>query len=222
MFISRTGRIRAGGAVALASVALFVAACGSSGSSGSSTHAKASAPAGSTSTNSSASMPSTRSRASAAGVKLRTSRGPDGTFLTDASGRAVYLWVADSNGMSSCSGSCAQAWPPLTTKGMPTASGGANARDLGTITRSDGGKQVTYKGHPLYYFSGDSGPGKTAGQGSDGFGAKWWLVAPTGTAITSSGSSATTTKSSSGATTKSSSGGSTQSSPGGAAGGAWG
>ena len=52
--------------------------------------------------------------------------------------------------------------------------------DLGTITRSDGTKQVTYNGHPLYYFVGDSGPGQTTGQGSDNFGAKWWLVAPAG------------------------------------------
>jgi hypothetical protein len=67
-----------------------------------------------------------------------------------------------------------------------TASGGAKASDLSTITRSDGTKQVTYDGHPLYYFAGDSGPGSASGQGSDGFGAKWWLVAPTGTDVTTS------------------------------------
>jgi hypothetical protein len=71
-------------------------------------------------------------------------------------------------------------------KGKVTVSGSAKASDLGTITRSDGTKQVTYDGHPLYYFAGDSGPGQTSGQGSDGFGAKWWLVAPSGTQITSS------------------------------------
>jgi hypothetical protein len=60
------------------------------------------------------------------------------------------------------------------------------ASDIGTITRSDGTKQVTYDGHPLYYFSGDSGPGTASGQGSDGFGAKWWLVAPTGSDVTAS------------------------------------
>jgi len=70
-----------------------------------------------------------------------------------------------------------------------TASGGAKASDLGTITRSDGSKQVTYDGHPLYYFSGDSGPGTAAGQGSDGFGAKWWLVSPSGSDITAAVSS---------------------------------
>ena len=64
--------------------------------------------------------------------------------------------------------------------------GGAKASDIGTITRSDGTKQVTYDGHPLYYFSGDSGPGTATGQGSDGFGAKWWLVSPTGSDVTAS------------------------------------
>jgi hypothetical protein len=68
--------------------------------------------------------------------------------------------------------------------GKLTASGGAKTSDLGTITRSDGSKQVTYDGHPLYFFAGDSGAGQITGQGSNGFGAKWWLVAPSGAEIT--------------------------------------
>src|SRR5207253_10800819 len=68
-----------------------------------------------------------------------------------------------------------------------TAAGGAKASDLGTITRSDGTKQVTYDGHPLYYFVGDSAAGQANGQGSDNFGAKWWLVASSGAKITASG-----------------------------------
>jgi hypothetical protein len=72
----------------------------------------------------------------------------------------------------------------VTTTGAVTASGGVNKADLSTITRSGGAKQVVYDGHPLYYFSGDSGPGQVNGQGSDGFGAKWWLVDPAGTSIT--------------------------------------
>jgi predicted lipoprotein with Yx(FWY)xxD motif len=111
------------------------------------------------------------------------------TFLTDGSGRAVYLWAKDTSGMSACSGACAGAWPPVTTTGTATAAGSAKASDLGTITRSDGTKQVTYDGHPLYYFSGDSGSGTAAGQGNDGFGAKWWLVGPSGSDVTTSVSS---------------------------------
>jgi len=79
----------------------------------------------------------------------------------------------------------------VTATGSVTASGSAKASDLGTITRSDGTKQVTYDGHPLYFFVGDSGPGTAKGQGSDGFGAKWWLVSPAGSDVTAAVSSFT-------------------------------
>jgi predicted lipoprotein with Yx(FWY)xxD motif len=121
---------------------------------------------------------------------IESHAGSAGSFLTDSSGRAVYLWAADSMNKSTCSGACAGAWPPVTTTGKVTAADGAKAADLGTITRSDGSKQVTYLGHPLYYFAGDSGPGQTNGQGSDSFGAKWWLVAPSGTKITAADAAA--------------------------------
>jgi Secreted repeat of unknown function len=88
-----------------------------------------------------------------------------------------------------------------------TASGSAVASDLGTITRSDGSKQVTYDGHPLYYFSGDSGAGTASGQGSDGFGAKWWLVSPSGSDVTASVSSFTAGGGSAPAPSSSSAGG---------------
>jgi predicted lipoprotein with Yx(FWY)xxD motif len=137
--------------------------------------------------------------ASQAGTVITTRTGTDGTFLADGSGHTVYLWVKDPMGKSVCSGSCAGAWPPVPAGGTVTASGGAKSADLGTITRSDGTKQVTYDGHPLYYFAGDSAAGQTNGQGSDGFGAKWWLVAPSGTQLTgSSGSGAATPTSGSG------------------------
>jgi predicted lipoprotein with Yx(FWY)xxD motif len=106
------------------------------------------------------------------------------TFLTDGTGHALYLWVKDPSGKSVCEGPCAGAWPPVTSKGAVTAAGSAVASDLGTITRSDGTKQVTYNGHPLYYFVADSGPGEAKGQGNDGFGAKWWLVSPAGADVT--------------------------------------
>lgn len=108
------------------------------------------------------------------------------------------------------------AWPPVVTKGMPTASAGADQSDLGTTTRSDGTEQVTYKGHPLYYFIADRSAGSTKGEGSDGFGADWWLVAPSGAAITDETSSSDEKSSSSGA----SSGGSSASSTS-TAGGGW-
>jgi predicted lipoprotein with Yx(FWY)xxD motif len=122
--------------------------------------------------------------ASTTGTVITTKSGSTGAFLTNASGRAVYLWAKDGMNMSACSGACAAAWPPVPATGQLTAAGGAKASDLGTITRSDGTKQVTYDGHPLYYFVGDSAAGQTNGQGSDNFGAPWWLVAPSGSKIT--------------------------------------
>ena len=83
-----------------------------------------------------------------------------------------------------CSGPCAQAWPPLTTKGQPKAGSGVTASKLTTATRSDGSTQVVYAGHPLYFFAGDTSPGMTNGQGINNFGGQWWLISPAGAAIT--------------------------------------
>jgi predicted lipoprotein with Yx(FWY)xxD motif len=160
---------------------LLAAACGST-SGGS--HAAGSTPgAGTAGTAGTAS-------ASAAATVIKTTSGSAGAFLTNGSGRAVYLWAKDAMNKSVCSGACAGAWPPVIANGSVTAAGGATAKGLGTITRSDGTRQVTYHGHPLYYFAGDTGPGQTGGQGSDSFGAKWWLVAPSGASVTAASVSA--------------------------------
>lgn len=181
---SRAGRCRylVRAALPIAAVALVAAACSSSGGGSSSAGGPTQAAGGS----------ATASGSSGDGAVVGTASGLAGTFLTDGSGKALYLWVADTTTKSTCSGGCAAAWPPLTTKGAPTATGAAKAAELGTTTRSDGSMQVTYDGHPLYYYAGGSAAGQTAGQGSDGFGAKWWLVAPSGSAITGSGSGAST------------------------------
>jgi predicted lipoprotein with Yx(FWY)xxD motif len=138
---------------------------------------------------SSAAGTSSTSGAPAGPVTIKTVTGRDGTYLTDLSGPALYMWLGDDPGKSNCASGCALAWLPLVTDNAPRASGGARSVNLGTITRSDGGKQVTYKGHPLYYFVVDSGPGTTKGQGSGSFGNRWWLVAPSGVAITVNGNS---------------------------------
>jgi predicted lipoprotein with Yx(FWY)xxD motif len=163
-----------GGAVAAAAT---VAACSSAASS--TAAAPAASPAG-------ASSSGTGAGASAGGTVITTAKSSAGTVLTSGSGKAVYVWTKDTGDMSNCNGACASAWPPVTTTATATAAGSANASDIGTITRSDGTKQVTYDGHPLYYFAGDSGPGSASGQGSDGFGATWWLVTPTGSDVTAS------------------------------------
>ena len=188
--VSKRTKLIAGVGGAL-SAAVVVAAC-SSGATSSSAAAPAASPAGGSSSSASAS----------GGTVITTAKSSAGTVLATSSGRAVYLWVKDTGDMSNCNGACAGAWPPVTTTGTATASGGATASEIGTITRSDGTKQVTYDGHPLYYFSGDTGPGTDKGQGIDGFGAKWWLVAPSGssitTAVTISGSGSASSPSSGG------------------------
>ena len=129
------------------------------------------------------------------GVKVEAHSGPMGTYLTDGSGKSLYVFESDSATKSSCNATCTVYWPPLI--GTAQASGGASAGQLSTITRSDGSKQVAYAGHPLYYYKEDGAAGDTKGQGSDEFGAKWWLVAPTGKAITGSGSGGAASSSSS-------------------------
>ncbi len=184
------------GVASLAISAVVLAGCGSSSSSSSS---------GATAAAAATSASSTTTAAPAAAITIGTAKGKDGTYLTGASGRAVYLWVADSGGKSACSGACAHAWPPV--EGIPSAGAGVTASDLGTITRSDGSKQVTYNGHPLYYFIADTSAGSVKGQGTNGFGAKWWLVAPSGNALASATSTSSGSGSSGGSSTSSSSGG---------------
>jgi predicted lipoprotein with Yx(FWY)xxD motif len=153
------------------------ATTGSSGSSGSATSAGGAYGGGSTSSHKPASTPSSGA------ATVKTASGSLGTFLVDSKGRTLYLWEADKGSRSTCNGACAAAWPPLTTTGHPKASGSAKASLLGTSKRADGSTEVTYAGHPLYYYVGDQKPGDTTGQGSNGFGAPWYVLNPRGSKI---------------------------------------
>jgi predicted lipoprotein with Yx(FWY)xxD motif len=112
-------------------------------------------------------------------VKVRTTK--LGTVLVDGKGVTLYLFTKDTGGKSVCFGPCAKAWPPLLTKGAPQALGSAKASELGTVRRGKGYRQVTYNGHPLYYFTPDGGvPGKVTGQDVGGI---WFVVNTSGNAI---------------------------------------
>ncbi|MBI4311389.1 MAG: hypothetical protein HY681_06370 [Chloroflexi bacterium] len=100
-----------------------------------------------------------------------------GAMLTDAAGKSLYLFTRDEREKTNCSGGCALAWPPLTTVGNPVAGEGVTANRLGTITRPDGSKQVTYNGWPLYYYASDAQAGQTTGQN---VGKVWFVVSPFG------------------------------------------
>jgi len=106
-----------------------------------------------------------------------------GTMLVDAKGRTLYLFEADKTSASTCYEDCAGAWPPFTTDAAPKAGPNVTASELGTTKRTDGTTEVTYNGHPLYYFAGDTKPGATSGQGLEKFGAEWYVVAPSGNKI---------------------------------------
>jgi len=161
-------------AAGLAALSLVLAACGASGSSASGGGYGA-APA----------KPSAAATPSAAGMAATVDlhKSSLGTILVDAQGKTLYLFEADKNGKSACSGPCATAWPPLLSNGAPQAAMGATASLIGTTARGDGGRQVTYAGHPLYYFAGDKASGDVTGEGINGFGAKWYVVGKDGKKI---------------------------------------
>lgn len=165
---------------AAGALALVATACSSGGHSGGSSPVAGTATAGGQAT-----------------TTVMTHSGPMGTFLTDAAGKSLYMFASDTATKSTCSGACLSYWPPLTASGAVRASGSVTTSKLKTITRSDGTKQVTYAGHPLYYYRGDTAPGDTNGQGSSNFGAKWWLLTPSGAPITGSSAPASSSSSSS-------------------------
>jgi predicted lipoprotein with Yx(FWY)xxD motif len=102
-----------------------------------------------------------------------------GIYLEDESGHALYLFGKDEEGESYCTDACASVWPPYETSAQPMAGPGVSQKKLGTISRDDGGTQVTYAGVPLYYYAGDGGkPDETKGEGVEQFGAEWYLVSP--------------------------------------------
>jgi predicted lipoprotein with Yx(FWY)xxD motif len=106
-----------------------------------------------------------------------------GRILVDSKGITLYDFPPDKGTKSVCYGACAALWPPLITHGKPVAGRGGRASLLGTTKRKDGKLQVTYGGHPLYYFVTDRKPGQTTGQGVNQFGGPWWVISPAGKEI---------------------------------------
>jgi predicted lipoprotein with Yx(FWY)xxD motif len=102
-----------------------------------------------------------------------------GKTLFGPAGKVVYVFGADRGSVSHCYGVCAKAWPPLLTKGAPLAGAGVAAKLLGTAKRKDGTLQVTYNGHPLYYYSADR-VGKIMCQHANMHGGLWLVIKPNG------------------------------------------
>jgi predicted lipoprotein with Yx(FWY)xxD motif len=156
MIMSRTFSL----ALGAGACALIVAGCGGGGASG-----------------------GTPAKSTASGATVGVKRSGLGNVLVDAKGRTLYLFEADKTTKSTCYGACASVWPPLSAAGAPKAGPHVVASQLGTTKRTDGTTEVTYHGHPLYYYAGDARPGDTKGQALDQFGAEWYVLAPSGSKI---------------------------------------
>ncbi len=159
-------------------IAALLAACGSSSKS-TSTPAPASPPTQTASSTASSPTPST-----ATAALVTTKHNKSGTLLAAGPKKlTVYLFEADTGATPTCTGACAKIWPPVITSGQPRALGRAAASQLSTVKRSDGKTQVTYHGHPLYYYKKDGDTSDAYGQGSKLFGAGWYVLSPSGKKI---------------------------------------
>jgi predicted lipoprotein with Yx(FWY)xxD motif len=176
-------------AAAAAAAGLLLTACSSGGSTspGTATGAAAATPT---------SAPSSTAAAAAGPLAVATTA--LGSTLVTSKGMTVYFFGSDTKGVSMCSGPCLQNWPAVAAPSpLPAAIPGVTGT-LGTLARADGTSQLTVNGLPVYTFSGDSGPGKTSGEGLTAFGAKWWAVSPSGSEITKAPAAATSSSSSGG------------------------
>jgi predicted lipoprotein with Yx(FWY)xxD motif len=156
---------------AAAAAAAALAACGSSGttaSSGTSAH-----------TSGGSATPT-----AAAAVGLKTTKVKGVIVLTNAKGFTLYSFAPDTPTKSACNGACATSWPPV----KPTMTSAAKA-PFATIKRSDGATQLTFHGHPLYTFTGDTSPGQANGNGVNAFGGLWHEAPASGAAAPASSSS---------------------------------
>jgi predicted lipoprotein with Yx(FWY)xxD motif len=168
---------------ALAAAAVVVAGCGTS----SPTDPATSSPATATG----------QSDAGASAVAIKTMSTSKGTVLTNAGGLTLYWFAKDTPSQSKCNGSCATYWPPVLGTSA-TASGASLPHGFGTIKRADGQTQLTYDGHPLYTYTGDTAAGQVNGNGLNASGGLWWAATPSGKDLGSAAAPAASSTSSSG------------------------
>ncbi len=110
--------------------------------------------------------------AAAQATTITVQTGGGVSYLADSKGMTLYYYTKDANGQSACYGGCATAWPIFYDDSVSVPSS-LNASDFGTITRTDGTKQTTYKGWPLYYWKNDKAAGDMTGEG---VGKVWYVL----------------------------------------------
>ena len=117
--------------------------------------------------------------------KLQLRKTKVGTILVNGRGFTVYMFTRDSRNKDVCQqlSGCPHIWPAVTSSGKPSAGPGVKSSLIGTITIKGGAKQLTYAGHPLYLYSGDSGPGQTGYVNFSAFGGRWPALNASGGAV---------------------------------------
>lgn len=121
----------------------------------------------------------TESEKVATGIVITTGDSEFGTMLFNDKKQAIYIWELEESTKAECYGDCAKAWPPVLTTGAPRAAGSINNELLGTTKRTDGSTQVTYNGHPLYYYA-HEGAGEVKCHNVSSYGGLWWVIQPSG------------------------------------------
>jgi predicted lipoprotein with Yx(FWY)xxD motif len=166
LIISQNGEIQMRNRwLAVAGLAVATAALAACGSSAASTP---------TSGSGSSSAPAA---ASASGIKtVSTSHG---TVLASSAGHTLYWFAIDTPAKSNCNGQCASYWPPVPASAKAAA--GVSLPDaFGSVKRDDGSRQLSYDGHPLYTYTGDTAAGQVNGNGISASGGLWWAMTPSG------------------------------------------
>jgi len=167
------------GALVLATIVVLVAACGSSTTGSGTTQTTTPTTSSSGYGGGSYGRGGTTPTASTSGSLIKTASatvsGSSETILTNAQGLTLYYRTSDAPPSTVCSGGCAGAWPPLVMSGSGVPTSAASLPGKLTIVADANGNQVEYNGHPLYTYSGDSGPGQTTGEGVGGV---WHVCTP--------------------------------------------
>jgi predicted lipoprotein with Yx(FWY)xxD motif len=160
---------------AIASLGLVASACGS--------EEKDSNGAAASPSKAPATAEPARKKKKRKGPLVKVMKSDYGRVLFDGKGRALYLFTRDKGKRSRCDGACAKAWPPFLARAKPRARKPADRELLGTVKRKNGKKQVTYNGHPLYYYVGDDEPGEILCQDVEEYGGRWYVVTAGGEAV---------------------------------------
>lgn len=182
--LSRTLRLPV--LMAFMAMMVIVAACSSSG--GGATTAPSAAPSAAGPSKSASAAPSEAAPSSAApaagAIELKLGTGALGSFLTDGSGKTLYMFTPDEGGTPTCYDQCAASWPAVTASAASdvTVGTGLDQSKVKVVDRTDGTKQVIYGEYPLYYFAKDAAAGDTNGQGLN---QKWYVVGDDGEPIKS-------------------------------------